>query len=370
MNPLHGIWELGQSVWYDNIHRKMISSGELSRMINEDGLRGVTSNPAIFEKAITGYKDYDQAIENYLAQHPNTTSRELFYHLAIEDIQQAADQLLHIYHAHQGRDGYVSLEVSPDLAHDTEGTIKEAKELWEKVGRKNLMIKVPATKVGVSAIETLIYEGININATLLFSVERYQEVAQAYISGLTQRIENNLPVDHISSVASFFISRVDSAIENQAQYDKQLQGKVAIANAKLAYQRYLDIFSQSNFTELANAQAQTQRLLWASTGTKSKELSDVLYLEQLIGPNTVTTVPPATYDAYKDHGKPLSTLTQDTREAQDIINQLQDLGINLDAITEQLEKEGVDAFAKAFTTLLSAIDQKVSSATSNNLTTA
>ncbi len=366
MNPLHGMTELGQSVWYDNIHRKMLNSGELARMIDEDGLRGVTSNPSIFEKAITSHSDYDQAIKKYVMDNPHSSSRQLFYHLAIDDIQKAADLLMPVYNKSAGHDGLVSLEVSPDLAHDTHATIQEARELWAKVNRPNLMIKVPATVEGIPVIETLIEEGINVNATLLFSVSRYQDVAYAYIAGLESRLRRGQAVDRVASVASFFVSRVDAAVDAAlgAHQEKTpdalaLSGKIAIANAKLAYQAYQAIFAQNNAKALISAGAKPQRLLWASTGTKSKTLSDVLYLETLIGPDTVTTVPPATYSAYKDHGQPRLTLASELEQATAQLEQLKTLGIDIDAITTQLEVEGVASFAKAFSTLLSAIEVKM-----------
>ena len=366
MNALHGISQHGQSVWYDNIHRGMLTSGELSRMIQNDHLLGVTSNPAIFEKAITAHDDYDAAIADYLDKNSNTCSRQLFYHLAIQDIQNAADLLMPAYQASHRHDGMVSLEVSPDLANDTQATIQEAKELWAKVNRANLMIKVPATAAGIPAIEALTSEGINVNATLLFSVDRYKEVAQAFISGLKARHSRGEALDHIASVASFFISRVDAAVEKSLKSSNQftdenktLLGSIAIANAKKSYQSFQEIYSQNNFAELAQAGAKPQRLLWASTGTKSKELSDILYLETLIGPNTVTTVPPATYNAYKDHGQPQATLETDLEQSYHQLDLLESLGIDLNSLTKTLEEEGVKSFADSFTNLLSAIELKM-----------
>ena len=366
MNPLHGISKLGQSVWYDNIHRGMLTSGELARMIQDDNLLGVTSNPAIFEKAITEHDDYDNAIASYLDKNTGSSSRQLFYHLAIEDIQNAADLLMPAYQASNRHDGMVSLEVSPDLANDTAATIEEAKELWAQVDRPNLMIKVPATRAGVPAIEALISEGINVNATLLFSVDRYKEVAQAHIAGLEARLRSGQAIDHIASVASFFVSRVDAAVEKalksaekHTNENKALLGSIAIANAKKAYQSYHEVYAQANFQDLTQAGAKPQRLLWASTGTKSKELSDILYIETLIGPNTVTTVPPATYKAYKDHGQAQATLENELKQAYIQLDLLADLGINIDNITNTLEEEGVKSFAASFKNLLTAIEQKM-----------
>lgn len=370
MNPLHGISALGQSVWYDNISRAMIQTGELARMIEHDGLSGITSNPTIFEKAIATSSDYDQAIAAYLQQHPQASAREMFYHLAIEDIQHAADLLMPVFTANQYHDGFVSLEVSPDLAHDTQGTVTEAKELWARVNRPNLMIKVPATLAGIPAIEALISAGINVNATLLFSVDRYEAVAKAYINGLASRLQRGEAIDRVASVASFFVSRVDGAVEKAlasaapAQADS-FTGKIAIANAKIAYQSYHELFDGKAFHGLAQGGAKAQRLLWASTGTKSKTLSDILYIETLIGKNTVTTVPPATYAAYKDHGKPQLTLEEGVHQAVVDCNSLKELSISLEQLTDQLEKEGVESFANSFKTLLNAIEQKMQSLSGN-----
>ena len=364
MNPLRRLQDFGQSVWYDNIERRMLHSGELARMIHEDGLRGITSNPTIFEKAITGSNDYDTSLAKYLNSGSRQDNRALFFNLAIEDIQGAADLLKPVYDQTEGRDGYVSLEVSPDLAYDTEATIAEAERLHERVKRPNLMIKVPATKEGVLAFENLVMKGISINVTLLFSLERYKEVVEAYMAGLEARLRQGQPVEGIASVASFFVSRVDSAVDKLLEKDagknsaKQLMGRIAIANAKLAYDWYQRVFNSQRFENLLQSGAATQRLLWASTGTKNPNYSDVLYIDELIGPDTVNTVPPTTYAAYKDHGKPRITLTEGLGEAEEQIAMLKTLGINLDAVTKQLEDEGVQSFAKSFTNLLDAIAAK------------
>lgn len=363
MNPLRTLSTFGQSVWYDNISRSMIHSGELAAMIKEDGLRGITSNPTIFEKAIGGAADYDPALSKLLHQQPQPNSRDLFFALAIEDIQAAADMMLPVYREANGHDGLVSLEVSPDLAYDTKGTVSEAKRLWKRVDRPNLMIKVPATKEGLPAVEELINEGINVNVTLLFSVDRYREVADAYLSGLERRLRRGQPISQIASVASFFVSRVDGAVDKvlEQHSDRRaldLVGKIAIANAKLAYAAAQDLYSAGRFKPLQEAGAHLQRLLWASTGTKSAKYSDVLYIEELIGKDTVTTVPPATYAAYRDHGKPQITLSKSVNEAKEQVQSLPSFGIDLKAVTDQLETEGVKAFAKSFDTLLAAIDSK------------
>ncbi len=370
MNPIRRLRDFGQSIWYDNIQRSMLGEGkELARLIAEDDLRGITSNPSIFEKAINGSSDYDAPLQHYLSSGPRPDSRALFFSLAIEDIQQAADQLRPVYDASDAEDGYVSLEVSPDLAYDTEGTIAEAQQLAKRVNRPNLMIKVPATKEGLPAIEALTAAGISINATLLFSVERYEEVARAYLGGLRQRLEKGLPLDRIASVASFFISRVDAAIDKQLHekwatandLDKsiieKLTGHIAIANAKLAYSLYQQLYTQE-FADLEAAGAQPQRLLWASTGVKDPSYSDVLYVDELIGDHTVNTVPPATYQAFKDHGTPAASLGRGLEDAVTRLEQLEKLGIDLKAATLTLERDGVKTFEAAFNTLLASIDEK------------
>ncbi|HXH03742.1 MAG TPA: transaldolase [Candidatus Competibacteraceae bacterium] len=359
-NPLRALNAAGQSVWFDNIQRAMLApDGELARMIAEDDLRGVTSNPSIFEKAITGSHDYDAALRRELQQNPSQSARELFFHLAIEDIRAAADILRPVYERTDGVDGMVSLEVSPDLAHDTAGTIREARELHARLGRPNVMIKVPATKAGLPAITQLIAEGINVNVTLLFAVERYLEVVDAYIAGLERRAAQGLPVKGVASVASFFVSRVDSALDPiLAERAPALAGKIAIANAKKAFLVSQERFGGARFQKLAALGARPQRLLWASTSTKNPAYRDVLYVETLIGPNTVNTVPPATYEAFRDHGVVAPTLDQDLDQAQEQLASLAGLGIDLMALTDKLEAEGVAAFAKSFDNLLAAIAAK------------
>lgn len=368
MNPLRQLAEMQQSVWYDNIQRSLLTTGGLKKMIDEDGLSGMTSNPAIFEKAIAGSNDYDEALQLLISQDKATNAIDVFYHLAIEDIQLAADIFHDTYKASNGLDGYVSLEVSPTLAHNTEGTINEARELVKRVGRENLMIKVPATKAGLPAIETLISEGININATLLFSVDRYKDLLDSYIAGLEKLAANGGDVSKVASVASFFVSRVDAAIDkslegmindnNRADIEA-LMGKAAIANAKAAYIAYKEVYGSSRFVALRKAGAHPQRLLWASTGVKNPNYSDVMYIDQLIGPNTVNTVPPATYSAFRDHGTVADTLEQDEEQAIQLLTRLADLGIDMTAVTNKLEEDGVKLFADAFTTLLAAIDSKL-----------
>jgi transaldolase len=360
-NPLKQLGALDQSVWYDNIHRTMLQSGELERLVREDGLKGVTSNPTIFEKAIVGGSAYDGAIAEAVRAHPEWDAAELFNHLAVEDIRAAADVLRPVYEASERRDGMVSIEVSPTLARDTAGTITEARKLHAWVDRPNVMIKVPATEQGLGAIETLIADGINVNVTLLFAVERYAAVAEAYIRGLEARARKGLPVTGIASVASFFVSRVDSSVDKQLAgrpEHEALQGKAAVANASKAYRVFLELFDGERFAKLRAQGAQVQRLLWASTGTKNPNYSDVLYVEELIAERTVTTLPPATYDAYKDHGQPQPRLIRNLDAGAQTLGALEAAGIDLAAVAAQLEDEGVEAFVVSYRNLLRSIEEK------------
>ena len=370
-NPLLSLAKLGQSVWLDNIERGMLQSGELARLIRDDGLKGITSNPTIFQKAITGSQIYSDAIAKLIQGGKRYSARDLFYQLAIEDIQAAADALLPVYTQSNGTDGMVSIEVSPELAYDTEGTVKEARYLHQRVDRPNAMIKVPATAAGLPAIETLIADGISINVTLLFSVTRYREVVEAYLHGLETRAKQNRDIRNIASVASFFISRVDNSVDKMLQdlagaasptqqlQLKAMQGKTAIANAKRAYALYKEAFFTPRFEKLRKAGAQSQRLLWASTGTKNPAFSDVLYVDSLIGTDTVNTVPPATYKAFKEHGTAASTLELGLPEAEQHLAALETLQIDMKQVTDQLEKDGVKLFADSFNELLNAIDVKL-----------
>lgn len=353
----------GQSFWYDNIQRAMLQNGELQAMIDNDDLRGITSNPSIFEKAITGSDDYDESLAKYVASTPETNGRDAFFTLAIEDIQAAADLLKPVYDNSQFVDGYVSLEVSPDLANDTEASVKEAHELFLKINRPNAMIKIPATKAGIPAIEQLIADGINVNATLLFSVERYIEVAKAYLRGIEKRHSRGLPVNNVASVASFFISRVDATVDSKldkiGRDASHLKGKLGIANAKLAYKEYLELFSKQTFSELRAAGAMPQRLLWASTGVKNPTYSDVLYIDKLIGKDTVNTIPPATAAAFNDHGKLEATLENDMEDAASTVSEITKLGVKLDSIMNTLETDGVNIFKKSFFNLVKSIEVKI-----------
>jgi transaldolase/glucose-6-phosphate isomerase len=366
-NPLRALEVFGQSIWLDYIRRSLIRSGELQRLIEEDGLRGVTSNPSIFEKAVSGSTDYDDLLEHARG----LDAKGLYERLAIRDIQEAADALRPVYERTSRRDGYVSLEVSPLLAADTDGTLEEGRRLWRAVGRENLMIKVPATSQGIVAVERLIAEGINVNATLLFARDAYERIAEAYISGLERLTSGGADPAGVASVASFFVSRIDTAFEAliEARLEAattpreqallhSLAGKVAIANAKLAYQRYHQLFAGPRWQELAVRGAQTQRLLWASTGTKNPSYRDVVYLEELIGPDTVNTVPPGTLDAFRDHGRPRASLVEDVEEARDTMATVAELGISMEEVTGQLLADGVRLFSEAFEKLLVAVERQ------------
>jgi transaldolase/transaldolase/glucose-6-phosphate isomerase len=339
----------------------------LQKLINEDGLKGVTSNPAIFEAAIVKSNDYKETL-GVLAK-TGRSAKSIFWSMAIEDVQNAADSFAEVYEKTNGLDGYVSLEVSPDLARDTEGTIKEAHSLWKVVDRRNAMIKVPGTKQGLPVIEQLISEGINVNVTLLFGLDRYREVAEGYITGLEKRAQNGESLQNVTSVASFFLSRIDTMIDpileelakkndEKREVTGKLVGRVAIACAREAYRIYKNIFDSERFKKLEAKGAKPQRLLWASTGTKNKAYSDVMYVEELIGPNTVNTVPIETLDAYRDHGKPAARLEHNIEQSQLVLQALKELGIDLKSVSEKLEDEGIQKFVQPFEHLLQVIDQK------------
>lgn len=366
MNPLQSVAEFGQSIWFDYIRRNLLLSGELKRLIEEDGLRGMTSNPAIFQKAIAGSTDYADTLKA-LAGKPELDTQAAYEHLALEDIRRAADLMRPVYDTTAHRDGYVSLEVSPRLAHDTQGTIDEARRLWAELDRANVMIKVPATPEGLPAIETLISEGINVNVTLLFAEQVYEQVVEAYLSGLEKRVAAGGEISDVASVASFFISRIDTAVDNLLEEKiataerpdqvalQAIQGKVAIASAKLTYQRYKALFSGDRWDALAAKGARSQRLLWASTGVKNPAYRDVLYVEELIGPDTVNTVPPATMDAFREHGKPRASLEEGLDDARAVMDTVRRLHVPLDDITNELQTVGVRLFVEAFDKLLGAV---------------
>ncbi len=358
MNPLQRLWqEHGQAVWLDFIERDLLTGGGLERLVRDDGVRGVTSNPSIFQKAIEGGGAYDRAVRELLEADPQITTGALYEALAIDDIRGAADILRPLWSASGGGDGFVSLEVSPYLAADTDGTVAEAHRLWQAVDRPNLMIKVPATADGIPAIESLIGDGINVNATLMFSLADYEAVATAYLQGL----ERAPDPARVASVASFFVSRVDTKIDAAleaigGERALALRGRAAIANAQLAYARFREVFHGAPFAALRRAGARVQRPLWASTSTKNPAYPDVIYVEGLVGPETVNTLPVATLEAYRDHGSPQAMLTADVGAAEALITELAAVGIDLNAITDELQVEGVKAFADSFDQLLAALD--------------
>ena len=366
-NPLQELLNYGQSMWLDYIRRDLFSSGKLKQMITEDGLRGMTSNPSIFEKAIADSSLYDDVLKSLASRSDlDTTSR--YEEVAIRDIQDAADALRGVYDESNFRDGYVSLEVSPYLARKTQETIDEAHRLWKAVKRDNVMIKVPGTAEGLPAIKQLIGEGININVTLLFAQEVYEKVAEAYVAGLEDLAARGGNLKKMASVASFFISRIDTLIDsllndklkattdaNQQALLKSLLGKIAIANGKLTYQKYQSVFSGPRWQALAAKGAQTQRVLWASTSTKNPAYRDVIYVEELIGPDTVNTMPPATVDAFRDHGLLRNSLTEDVAGAAKVMSDLAKAGISMKEVTDKLTTDGVKLFADAFDKLLAAV---------------
>jgi transaldolase len=366
-NTLKQLAAIGQSVWLDYIRRDLIAGGELKRLIEDDGLSGMTSNPAIFEKAIGESRDYDQDVKD-MARAGKSVA-EIYEALSIRDVQGAADVFRSVYDETDGVDGYVSLEVNPHLANNTAGTIEEARRLWTELRRPNVLIKVPATLEGLPAIRQLIGEGINVNVTLLFGLPRYRQVAEAYIAGIETRVNSGKPVNRLASVASFFVSRIDSLIDpilekfisqggDKGELAQKVRGQVAVASAKMAYQIYKEIFGGDRFKKLARSGARAQRLLWGSTSTKNPNYSDVKYMEALIGPDTVNTVPVETFDAYRDHGKPELRLEQDLDQARSVLQQLPELGIAIDQATEQLEREGVDKFNKPFDKLMETLAKR------------
>jgi transaldolase/glucose-6-phosphate isomerase len=373
MNPLRALQDFGQSVWLDDFRRSLLTSGHLQALITGDGLSGITSNPSTFEKAIGDSTDYDDAL-NAMERERDLDADAIYERLAVEDIKMAADLLRPVYDASGRSDGFISIEVSPYFATDTAATIAQARRLWHAIGRENLMVKVPATAAGLPAIRQLTGEGINVNITLLFSQTVYEAVAEAYLAGVEALIARGGPVQRIASVASFFVSRVDTAVdtllEERLRQTKpaeraalqDLFGKVAIANAKLAYQRYKEIFGGGRWDRLRRAGARPQRLLWASTGTKNPRYSDVRYVEELVGPNTISTMPPATMEAFRHHGRPRASLETDMTEARQLMAALQALGVSLHDVTDKLTADGIRLFSEAEDRLLSAIEHKRASA--------
>ena len=368
MNTTLQLLEKGQSVWYDNIQRSLLKNGELAGMISRGEIRGVTSNPTIFMNAVTKSQDYDESLLALAGS--NISAEEIFFHLAIEDIQAAADLFMTVFHQSGGGDGFVSLEVSPYLANDTEATFAQAKELWKRVNRPNLMIKIPATIAGLPAITDAIAAGINVNVTLIFSRERYAEVVDAYMSGLEKRMKAGLSINSIASVASFFVSRMDTNVDQrlqelidragpQAEIATTLLGKAAIANTPLVYADFTQFFAAERFLRLKANGARTQRPLWASTSTKNPAYRDVMYVEELIGPDTVNTMPPQTVAAFLDHGNVRKSLGEDLENCAATLQNLEKLGISIAAVTNELEREGVKSFSDAFTVLLKAIETRL-----------
>jgi transaldolase len=369
MSTLKDLSQAGTAVWLDFVDRKFLEAGGLKKLVDEDGLTGVTSNPSIFEKAMGHGDAYDATLAEFDKAHPGAATIDRYEALAIQDIKAAAETLKPVYDRLDAKDGYVSLEVSPYIADDTDATIAEAEKLWHAVDRPNLMIKIPGTLAGAPAISATIARGINVNVTLLFSKDAYIRVAEAYATGLEERVRQGQPIDRIASVASFFVSRIDSAIDKEidrrvgendpeAEALKAVRGKVAIANAKLAYQWFLDFEKSDRWQALAAKGAQPQRLLWASTGTKDKAYPDTLYVDTLIGRDTVNTMPPATMDAFRDHGTVAETLTADVADARHVLNEAERLGLDLGGVTDRLVEEGVASFAKAFDDLLGSIAAK------------
>jgi transaldolase len=370
MNNIQKITQLGQSIWYDNISRSLLQRGELASMVQE-GLLGVTSNPTIFDKAISGSSDYDGQIAGLVRTRRDISTAEMIQTLMVRDIQTATDILLPVYERTHGADGYVSIEVTPSKARDTRATIEEVRHLWKWINRPNLMIKIPATDEGLVAIEQAISEGVNINVTLIFAVERYVQVAEAYIAGLERRVREGKPVERVASVASVFVSRIDTLVDElletrasgmtdaqQAGTVKALCGKAAVANTKMVYQAFKQIFDTSRFGALKEKGARVQRPLWGSTSTKNSQYNDLLYVDTLIGPHTVNTVPPATYAAILDHSRPLPTVESRLEEAKALLRELARVGIDLPWVMKKLEDDGVAAFSKSFDGLYKNLEEK------------
>ena len=366
-NPIEELTSLGQSLWYDNMQRRLLENGELAGLISRGDIRGITSNPTLFNNAISKSQDYDSALTPLAIS--GWSAEQIFWQLAADDIRAACDLFMPLYNETHGGDGFVSIEVDPRLAHDTEDTVAQAKYLWKTLNRPNLMVKIPATKEGIPAIRQSIAAGVNINITLIFSLQRYQEVMDAYLSGLEDRLKAGGKIDTMASVASFFVSRVDTKVDERLQEiirqggeqtaaAQSLLGKAAIANAKLAYEMFRQVFGSERFTKLQAAKAKTQRPLWASTGTKNPAYPDTLYVDNLIGPDTVNTVPPKTLDAFRDHGKAIVTIMDDIDECRRQIAGLEKLGISLEVVSAELEAEGVKSFANSFTELFQTIEQR------------
>lgn len=378
-NPLLKIQDYGQSIWLDYIDRDMLDSGDLKQLIEQDGLRGVTVNPSILNKAISGSDKYDKDVHTLASK--GLSAAEIYESLAIDDVQRAADLFRPLYDASEGDHGFVSLEVSPLIAYDTAATIEEAKRFWRKLDRPNVMIKVPATREGLAAIEHLTAQGVNVNVTLLFGLSRYRAVADAYQKGLETRADRGEPIDSINSVASFFLSRIDVLVDplledmmsgegEKAEVAERLHGQIAVASARMAYQIYTQIYAAERFQSISEKGARTQRLLWASTSAKNPDYSDVKYVEALIGPDTVNTAPPETLDAFRDHGDPARRIDENVAQAREFMNLLGEVGIDINEVTAQLEKEGVEKFSKAYDQLLELLEKMRAEATARTPDTA
>ena len=364
-NPLLHLQAFGQSAWLDFLRRGMLTSGEMQRLMEDCGVQGVTSNPSIFEKAIAGSHDYDDRIHALALE--GKTSREIYEDLTLDDVRRTADLFRRVYDQTEGRDGFVSLEVSPDLADDATGTVKEARRLWQLLNRPNVMIKVPGTREGITAIRQLIAEGINVNVTLLFSLSRYRDVCEAYLEGLAARMAKGIPLGRVASVASFFLSRIDTLVDSLSDQRRQERdddkschapGQTAIACATAAYEIYKEIFRGERFSALAAQEARPQRLLWASTSTKNPSESDVKYVEALIGPDTVNTLTLETLNAYRDHGRPAARLEEGMAQARDVLDRLHTSGIDVEKLSDRLEEEGIRKFIRAFDGLMESIERK------------
>ncbi|HEX9012190.1 MAG TPA: transaldolase [Anaerolineaceae bacterium] len=366
-NPLLRLESFGQSIWLDFISRDVIESGNLKCWIDEDGLSGVTSNPSIFEKAMVNSHTYDNAVDKLVAE--GKTAVEIFGSESIQDIQRAADLFRPVYNRKDGKDGFFSVEVSPGVARDTQASLEEARGLWKAAARPNVFVKVPGTKEGLPVIEQLISEGVNVNITLLFGLPRYREVVEAYLSGLETRVKQGLPIERVASVASFFLSRIDTLVDpkleaiqiqggENAALATRAHGQVAIACAKIAYEIFHELTTTERFVALAEKGARVQRLLWASTSTKNPAYSDVKYVDALIGPDTIDTIPLETLDAYRDHGDPALRLTEGLAEAHEVLDSLPRLGIDIDQVTQQLEDEGIQKFSQAYNQLMDSLEKK------------
>ncbi|HSR12570.1 MAG TPA: transaldolase [Thermodesulfobacteriota bacterium] len=367
-NPIKKLKAIRESIWLDNLSRQLMNSGELKRLINEVGVTGITSNPTIFQKAIAGSSEYDDSLKNILTQGVRD-EKEIFLRVAIEDVGRAADMLKPVYDASRGEDGFVSIEVSPDLAYDTEKTMDEARRLFSALSRKNVLVKVPGTKEGLPAIENLTAEGINVNVTLLFSVSRYEDVMNAYLLGLEKRVREGKSLEGLFSVASFFVSRVDTLVDKHLEARlasaasgaekntiTELMGKAAVANAKIAYEKYEQVFGGKRFRAIPGARR--QKILWGSTGTKNPKYSDVKYVDELIGPDSINTIPDATLKAYADHGRTEITIHEGLEEAKDVMRRLKSVGVDIDQVTDDLEKEGVKLFSDSYVSLLKDVARK------------